>query len=411
MQNEGRERSSSRVGPTPDRVQPPMLTNQQLVSAMGHPTRAHAVTVLNEKVASAADIAREISETPGHVSYHLRVLERLGVIELVKVAKTAGGRSLGKYYRAVARSWFDPESWRQVDPAHQAGITSGILSSCNRDMVAAVKSGTIYRPDNHISRTPLTLDEEGYRELVDRLDALLPEVIEVQQHSAARVGRADETIPVKVHIIQMKSPDPGQGPLPMLFHEAKPEPPTLTDKNLISALEHPTRVHAVDVLNERIASAAEIAKEIGRSTEHVSYHLKRLRELNVIELVDVTQTPGGRVTGRYYRALVQPWYDSDSWQQVDRKHQIAITSTILALCNADMAEAVRSRTIHDGDTHISRTPLVLDREGIEEVVALLDQALLEILANQELATKRLQGKAERTLTKVHLFAFESPDPA
>lgn len=411
MQNEGRDRSSSRVPPASDRVQPPMLTNQQLVSAMGHPTRAHAVTVLNEKVASAADIAREISETPGHVSYHLRVLERLGVIELVKVAKTAGGRALGKYYRAVARSWFDPESWKQVDPAHQAGITSGILSSCNRDMVAAVKSGTIYHSDNHISRTPLTLDEVGYRELVDRLDALLPEVIEAQQRSAARLGRADETIPVKVHIIQVKSPDPGQGPLPMLFHEAKPEPPALTDKNLIAALEHPTRVHAVDVLNERIASAAEIAKEIGRSTEHASYHLKRLRELKVIELVDVTQTPGGRVTGRYYRALVQPWYDSESWQQVDRKHQIAITSTILALCNADMAEAVRTRTIHDGDTHISRTPLVLDREGIEEVVALLDQALLEILANQEIATKRLQGKAERTLTKVHLFAFESPDPA
>src|SRR5215467_4065396 len=158
-----------------------MLTNQQLVAAMAHPTRAHAVTVLNERVACAAEIGRELSEPARHVSYHLKNLEKLGVIETVKVEGLAGHRKTATFYRALERSWYDPESWKQVDPGNQPGITACILASCNADLAAAVKTGTIHQTDNHISRTPLFLDDAGYRNLVDRLDALLPEVIERQQ--------------------------------------------------------------------------------------------------------------------------------------------------------------------------------------------------------------------------------------
>lgn len=387
-----------------------MLTNQQLVAAMAHPTRAHAVTVLNERVASAAEIGRELDKPARHVSYHLKQLEKLGVVELVKVEETAGGRTTGKYYRALVRSWYDPESWKQVDRQHQAGITADILAACNADMAAAVRSGSIHLTDNHISRTPLLLEAGGYRELVDRLDALLPEVIEIQQRSAAQMTREDETVLAKVHLIQFQSPDPGNRANPIVTAGSRSEPPDLSEGNLLAALEHPTRVHALMVLNERAASAAELGREVGQPSDHVSYHLKRLMGLGLIEPVQVVETPGRHIAGRYYRALVRPWFDRDNWSAVNPKRQAAITSTMLALCNADIAEAVRSGTINTEDSHISRTPVVVDRDSYRGLIELLDEVIVEILQIQERSSARLREGAERIATKIHLFQFESPDP-
>jgi DNA-binding transcriptional ArsR family regulator len=386
-----------------------MLTNQQLVAAMAHPTRAHAVTVLNERVACAAEIGRELDRPARHVSYHLKQLEKLGVVELVKVEQTAGGRTTGRYYRALVRSWYDPESWKQVDRKHQAGITADILAACNADMVAAVRSGTIHRTDNHISRTPLLLEAGGYRELVDRLDALLPEVIEIQQRSAAEMTREDETVLAKVHLIQFQSPDPGNRAIPIMEAVPSSEPPDLSAGDLLAALEHPTRVHALMVLNERAASAAELGREVGQPSDHVSYHLKRLMKLGLIEPVQVAEAPGKRATGRYYRALARPWF-GESWTAVNPKRQAAITSTMLALCNADIADAVRSGTINVEDSHISRTPVIVDRDSYRDLVELLDEAIVEILRIQERSAAHLQEGADRIATKVHLFQFESPDP-
>lgn len=391
-------------------MQPPMLTNPQLVVAMAHPTRAHAVTVLNERVASAAEIGRELGRPAKHVSYHLKQLEKLGVIELVKVEQAAGGRTTGKYYRALARSWYDPESWKQIDREHQFGITSDILASCNADLAAAVKAGTIHRVDNHVSRIPLILDAGGYRELVDCLDELLPAVIEMQQRSAARMARGDEMVLAKVHIIQFPSPDHGSRSLPVAAARSETEPPDLSEGDLLAALEHPTRVHALMVLNERAASAAELGRELGQPPDHVSYHLKRLRRLGLIELVEVSETAGGRNTGKYYRALIRPWFDHRTWKVVDPGRQAAITSTMLALCNADIAEAVRAGTINEEDSHISRTPVIVDRDSYGDLVEMLDRAVSELLRIQERSAQRLREGAERIPTKVHLFQFESPDP-
>jgi DNA-binding transcriptional ArsR family regulator len=388
-----------------------MLTNQQLVTAMKHPTRAHAVTVLNERVACAAEIGREIGKSSGHVSYHLLQLEKYGVIELVKEVDGKGGATTSKFYRALARSWYDPESWKQVESKHQPGITAGILASCNSDLSTAVQFGTIHFPDNHLGRTPLLVDPVGYRELVERLDTLLPELIEMQQRAAGRMTRGDVTVLAKAHIIQFPSPDAGRRAIPIVVAPpSDAKPPELSEDEVLLALEHPTRVHALMVLNERITSAAEIGREIGGESHNVSYHLKMLRRLGLIELVEVAETPGGRLRGKFYRALIRPWFDFEGWMKVNPKRQAAITSTILGLCNTDIGEAVRAGTINDPDSHISRTPMVLDRKTYRELVLLLDQAISDVLVIQEQSKQRLLEGADRVATKLHLFFFESPDP-
>jgi len=173
---------------------------------------------------------------------------------------------------------------------------------------------------------------------------------------------------------------------------------------------HPTRIHALGVLGERISSAAEIGRELGLPSDHVAYHLKRMRRLDLIEPVEVREPVAHQRTSRFYRGLARPWLDLKGWEAVDPTRQAAITAAILAMCNSDVVEAVRARTINEPDSHISRTPLIVDRRGYREVGELLDGLIPTLLSIQDRSAERIAAGAERTASKVHLFQFESPDP-
>ena len=190
------------------------------------------------------------------------------------------------------------------------------------------------------------------------------------------------------------------------------QPPTLANPQLISALAHPTRVHALTVLNERSASPGEIAKELDRSVRHVAYHLERLEKLGCVELVGIEEAHGGAVVAKRYRAIQRPWFDREAWTQVDTEDQPGVTSAILANMNEDINKAITGGTINEGENHISRTPMVLDPDSYEELLELLGETLERMLALQEEATNRLSdGREEAILTKVHLIQMISPEPS
>ncbi|HEY6729647.1 MAG TPA: winged helix-turn-helix domain-containing protein [Solirubrobacterales bacterium] len=187
---------------------PPVLADENLVAAMDHPARAHIMGVLSHRVASPAEIARELSCDTNYLAYHIRRLKELGLIELARVERTPGGRITGRYYRATARSWIDAENWKKVPLENQHAVTATVLATCNADLRAAVTAGTIHGEDNVIARIPLAVDRKGYDELVELLNETTERVVNVQERSAARMRRDDETLLVKVHIVQFESPDP-----------------------------------------------------------------------------------------------------------------------------------------------------------------------------------------------------------
>ena len=55
----------------------------RIVRALSHPIRHRVLVALNERVASPKELAAELGEPLGNVSYHTRVLAQLGCIELV----------------------------------------------------------------------------------------------------------------------------------------------------------------------------------------------------------------------------------------------------------------------------------------------------------------------------------------
>lgn len=187
---------------------PATLSHPQLLAALKHPTRSHLLTILNERTETPKQLAEELGRSIRHVTYHLKVLEDLACIELVKTEESAGGKVIAHYYRAIERPWFDREAWKQVESTHQPGITTGILASMSEDLTRALLSGTIDDRENHISRTPAVVDEIGYERLLVLLNDTLEEVIEIQAESANRLEDGGTPILTKVHIVQFLSPDP-----------------------------------------------------------------------------------------------------------------------------------------------------------------------------------------------------------
>jgi DNA-binding transcriptional ArsR family regulator len=188
--------------------QPPRLVSEKIITALGHPTRVHAVMVLDQRAASPAELARELGRSVRHVTYHLEVLERLGCVELVERKPAGGGRVIESFYKGTARAWFDREAWEEIeDQKAKIAVTMPILSPTSEDIANAMVGNTFEDNDNHVSRTPMVVDDEGWDEVVTLLSATLDELIDIQARASNRIGPETETKLTKVQILQFRSPD------------------------------------------------------------------------------------------------------------------------------------------------------------------------------------------------------------
>ena len=159
--------------------------DQRLVRAIGHPLRLRLLTIFNERVASPSDLATELGEPIGNVSYHTRILARLGCVELVKTKQVRG--AVEHYYRAVVRPVFTDEDWAELPLSIRKSLAGAVLTEIADDMGASANEGGFDRDDVHLSRTPLTLDQQGWQELNELLQELVDQGLEIQAQSAARL--------------------------------------------------------------------------------------------------------------------------------------------------------------------------------------------------------------------------------
>lgn len=182
------------------------ILDSRVVKALGHPVRVQALTILNERIASPNEISKELDQTVGHVSYHIKVLKECECIELVDTAPRRG--AMEHYYRATSRAFLDVSDWAAVPESVRPGLSGSLLQTVFEDATTALTSGTFdKREDRHLSWTPMIVDREGWGELRKSLEEMLERVFEIQTASADRLTKADEPgIPVSVSMIGYETP-------------------------------------------------------------------------------------------------------------------------------------------------------------------------------------------------------------
>lgn len=181
--------------------------DQRLITALGHPVRVRSLTILNERVASPSEIAKELKQTVGDVSYHIKVLKECECIELVDTVPRRG--AMEHYYRATDRAFLDASEWASLSSV-RPGVSAGLLQTVVDDALTALIGGTFdKRLDRHLSWTPMIVDEQGWNEIKDGLDAMLEKVLEIQSSSAKRLASDDATgVPVSVAMMGFEAAMP-----------------------------------------------------------------------------------------------------------------------------------------------------------------------------------------------------------
>jgi DNA-binding transcriptional ArsR family regulator len=179
---------------------------QQLAKALAHPLRVRILTSLHRGISSPNQLAQELDEPLGNVSYHVKTLLEYDCVELVKTEPRRG--AVEHFYRATERAFFSDADWAKIPASARKGIEGVILESIGQDATAALTEGTIdARTDSHISRTPLNLDEQGWFELSKLLGDTLESAMKIGEESASRLANEKaDGIPTSLSLLHFELP-------------------------------------------------------------------------------------------------------------------------------------------------------------------------------------------------------------
>jgi DNA-binding transcriptional ArsR family regulator len=159
----------------------------RLLKALAHPLRERILELITDRgEASPVELARELDQPLATVSHHTRVLRDLECIELVRTEPRRG--AVEHYYRAVLRPFLDDEQWEQLSLVKRRGLAAQLLRRIFAEASAAGAQGGFDPAGAYLARLPVTLDDDGWRELSDALTELLSTAEAIQQRSDERRG-------------------------------------------------------------------------------------------------------------------------------------------------------------------------------------------------------------------------------
>lgn len=182
-------------------------------------------------------------------------------------------------------------------------------------------------------------------------------------------------------------------------------------ENFIEAISHPVRHKALVILHGREASPKEIADLLGEPTPNVSHHVKRLVELDCAELVRNEPVRGSTIR-HVYKATERVLIDDDDWNRLVEDNPPFARHYLCSCINEqidDFRRAVAAGTLGSDDQWcVSRTPVVLDEEGLREAFALARKAEDDLAAIvQRSAARRREDGTDAIPVSVDLNVFKS----
>jgi DNA-binding transcriptional ArsR family regulator len=185
------------------RNRPPGETSEaRIAKALAHPLRARILQRLGERVASPGDLAVELGAPLGVVSYHVRMLRDYDCVELVRTEPRRG--ALQHFYRATARPNFDEDQWRTLPSGLRRELSGETIQDLVSDLAQAADAGMLEDPEIIVTRTPLELDERGWKKLNKLLSKTLEQALAIASESAARGAEGTAVFPTELALLHFK---------------------------------------------------------------------------------------------------------------------------------------------------------------------------------------------------------------
>jgi hypothetical protein len=142
---------------------------------------------------------------------------------------------------------------------------------------------------------------------------------------------------------------------------------------------------------------------------HVGYHVRKLQQLDLIELVD--EKPVRGAVEHFYRGIERPMVTEEEFKEQTVAEREVWTRTILQHHVADIARSMDEHTFDARVNRvISRIPMVVDEEGFAELSDLHMEAWERTLEIQAKSAERMtQSKEEGIPTVSTTMFFETPE--
>jgi hypothetical protein len=130
---------------------------------------------------------------------------------LYLVRTETGGRRRGAvehFYRATGPAMFDESTWPDVPEVMKNIFTWRAFETFGERVKEATVAGTIdARDDRHFTWTLFRVDQQGWDEIIARVDALFYWLFEEQEEARLRIAESgEEPIPMTVALAAFESP-------------------------------------------------------------------------------------------------------------------------------------------------------------------------------------------------------------
>jgi DNA-binding transcriptional ArsR family regulator len=168
------------------------IEDPRYVKALAHPLRIRLLALLGERDASPVQLVEQVDATLGTVAYHVRTLERLGLIEMVATHQRRGATE--HVYAAREHPRFCDSAWSATSPMAKHVMIASILSQLGQYVTQSATAGGFDRGDAHFTRTALKLDQEGWGEISEATKRWLEQVQEIEERTKKRIKRTGEQV-------------------------------------------------------------------------------------------------------------------------------------------------------------------------------------------------------------------------
>jgi predicted ArsR family transcriptional regulator len=180
-------------------------------------------------------------------------------------------------------------------------------------------------------------------------------------------------------------------------------------ESLAAIVTHPLRRRIWYAMAEqRPISPRELADELNEPVNDVAYHVRRLRDLGIIELAGTRPVRGA--TQHFYRVVRRPYLSNEEVADLDHEEATASATNILQIEFADAAASLEAKKLVARPEHyLFRMPANLDEEGWQEFHKIFAEAAERLYEAEARSVERRgeNGEESETVSVVaHLNFFE-----
>ena len=165
-------------------------------------------------------------------------------------------------------------------------------------------------------------------------------------------------------------------------------------QKFMKAMSHNLRVRILAYMNDRPWSPRELSYELDEGLSQVSYHVKVLKDFDLIELVK-TEPRRGAVE-HFYRAKERAFMHSNVTKKYPKSSRRFMIVETIEDANMDIAASLASGRFDERDDyHVSYTPADFDGKACEDGERLADKFVEDFLQlGVDSVNRRAKGEGD-----------------